>query len=399
VTRSEVHLLKAVTHTNKRTTLTLATELAYGYKRDTLVLNANTVPATHGETVPREVLGSGRGSARNQRFTLRKPPLTHTSAGTAGGTESSLEVRVDGVLWAEAPSLYPLGPEDHGYVIRRDDDGKTTVLFGDGVHGARLPTGEENLVAAYRSGIGTAGEVDAGALTMLKAKPLGVKEVTNPVAASGAGDPEVLADARENAPLTVKTLDRIVSLPDYADFARAFAGIGKAQAVALWSGEAQIVHITVATESGGAVTGTLLTNLRDAIDAARDPAQRVALGSFQRRYFHLKAGILIDPAYRWSDVEAAVRGAIQTAFAFDRRGFGQPATAAEIMDLIHDRRGVVAVDIDELHVVDESGNPVGDPLATVLTAETARWNVGETAILPAELLIVNPAGITLSEIT
>jgi predicted phage baseplate assembly protein len=397
VTRSEVHLLKAITHANKRTTLEFTSKLAYGYRRGSLILNANTVPATHGETVPREVLGSGSGSARNQRFKLKKPPLTHVSAGTAGGTASSLEVRVDGVLWAEAPSLYPLKPEDHQYVVRRDNDGNSTVVFGDGIHGARLPTGEENVVATYRSGIGTEGEVEAASLTMLKAKPLGVKEVSNPVAAAGAGDPEVLADARENAPLTVKTLDRIVSLQDFTDFARAFAGIGKAQALPLWSGEQQIVHITVATESGGAVTGTLLCNLRDAIDEARDPMQRVDLGSFQRRYFQLKAGLLIDGAYRWQDVETAVEAALKTAFGFEKRHFGQPVTAAEIIDLIHGRPGVVAVDLAELYVVDGNGDPAGETRSTVLTAAAARWNTDETAVQPAELLIVNPAGITLFE--
>jgi hypothetical protein len=398
VQRSEVHLLKAITHTNKRTTLEFQTKLAYSYQRDTLILNANTVLATHGETVPNEILGSGSGSARNQRFKLKKQPLTHTSAGTAAGTASSLVVRVDGVQWDEAPSLCPLKPEDRHYIVRRDNEGNSTIIFGDGKHGARLPTGQENVTARYRTGIGAQGEVEAGSLTMLKAKPLGVKEVNNPIPASGAGDPEQLDAARANAPLTVKTLDRIVSLQDFTDFARAFAGIGQAQALPIWSGEQQIVHITVATESGGAVTGPLLENLRDAIDRARDPMQKVELGSFQRRYFHLQAGLLIDRAYRWEDVQAAVEQAIKAAFAFAKRGFGQPVTAAEIIDLIHDQRGVIAVDLDELHMVDEDGNPVGELLSTVLTVETARWNSSQTAILPSELLIVNPGGIKLSEI-
>lgn len=397
VLRSEVHLLKEPTHTNKRTTLEFQTKLAYSYKRDTLVLNANTVLATHGEIVPKETLGSGSGSARNQRFKIKKPPLTYTSASTASGTKNSLVVRVDGVKWDEAPSLYPLKTDDRKYIVRRDNEGNSTVVFGDGVHGARLPTGQENVTASYRSGIGTEGEVEAGSLTMLKAKPLGVKEVNNSVKASGAGDPETLDKARENAPLTVKTLDRIVSLQDFTDFARAFAGIGKAQALPIWSGEQQIVHITIATESGEAVTDPLFSNLREAINLARDPLQKVEMGSFQRRYFHLKASLLIDDAYLWKDVEATVQKAIKTTFAFEKRNFAQPVTAAEIIDLIHDQKGIIAVDLDELHLVDEDGNPVGELLSSVLSAETARWNTAETAILPAELLIVNPGGIELSK--
>ena len=47
-----------------------------------------------------------------------------------------------------------------------------------------------------------------------------------------------------NAPLTVLTLGRIVSLRDYEDFARAFAGVAKALATWTWDGERQGVFVT-----------------------------------------------------------------------------------------------------------------------------------------------------------
>ena len=52
--------------------------------------------------------------------------------------------------------------------------------------------------------------------------------------------------ARRNAPLTVLTLDRIVSLRDYEDFARAFGGIAKALATWTWDGQRQGIFVTVA---------------------------------------------------------------------------------------------------------------------------------------------------------
>jgi len=120
--------------------------------------------------------------------------------------------------------------------VRIDNNSKATVIFGDGKSGARLPTGQENVKAAYRAGIGSDGEVGAGSLTLLKTRPFGVRGVTNPLTASSAADPEKLENARTNATLTVLTLDRIVSLRDFEDFARAFSGIGKAQAINLWNG-------------------------------------------------------------------------------------------------------------------------------------------------------------------
>jgi hypothetical protein len=45
------------------------------------------------------------------------------------------------------------------YEIREDEDGNSTLTFGDGQSGQRLPTGVENITAEYRAGGGTEGAV------------------------------------------------------------------------------------------------------------------------------------------------------------------------------------------------------------------------------------------------
>src|SRR5205085_11629324 len=110
------------------TRITLSAELSQAYVRETVTINANAARATHGETA-QEVLGSGDASRAYQRFTLRQPPLTHTSAATASGTASSLQIRVNDLLWHEAPSLYGHGPDERIFTTQLSDDGKTTVVF------------------------------------------------------------------------------------------------------------------------------------------------------------------------------------------------------------------------------------------------------------------------------
>jgi predicted phage baseplate assembly protein len=372
--------------------------LAYNYLRETVTLNANAVSANHGETVAAEVLGSGNGAAANQRFELRKPPLTHVSAATASGARSTLSVRVDGVEWKGLPSLYGQDENSQSYTVRIDDDAVPTVLFGDGKSGARLPTGQENVIATYRSGIGSEGEVAAGSLTLLKTRPFGVRDVSNPLLASGAGDPEKLADARANAPLTVLTLDRIVSLRDYQDFACGFAGIGKAQATAIWDGEAERVHLTVADASGDAVVSPLFENLLDAMESVRDPLREVVLASYQSFVFFVTAKVKIDPAYLWDDVRGAVEAALRATFAFERRSFAQPVPAAEVLQVIHSEAGVVAVDLDELYkTTPDASSFTGAPFNSVLGARTARYDALAGKILPAQLLRIQPLGIALKE--
>ena len=381
-TISEVVTVESATPGEDTTTLVLQNDgLTNSYTPSTVSINANVVAATHGETVSAEVLGSGSGAQTNQQFTLKKSPLTYVSAATSSGAESTLEVRVNGVLWEEATSLYGKEATDHIYVVRIDNDAKSTVIFGDGVSGARLPTGQENIRATYRAGIGNDGEVGAGSLTLLKSRPFGVRGVSNPLAASGAADPEELENARTNAPLTVLTLDRIVSLQDFEDFARAFKGLGKAQAINLWNGKTYLVHITIADDSGQTVDKSSDTykHLVTAIDAARDPTAEVQVDSFEPKTFDVKATVLYDADYLPDDVKTGIEDVLTKAFSFGKRAFAQPVAPTEIISVIHQVEGVVAVDLDAP--------------SSILTAGIACWK--DSKALPAQLLTINTSGINL----
>src|SRR5262249_45067344 len=143
-------------------------------------------------------------------------------------------------------SLAGLGPRAHCFVTATDDAGTTQVTFGDGVNGARLPTGVQNVNAVYRSGIGAPGNVQAEQVSLLQTRPLGVMSVINPLRASGGADKESRDLARENAPLSTLPLDRLVSIADYANFTRNFAGIAKAIAQRTSDGRRQLIHLTIA---------------------------------------------------------------------------------------------------------------------------------------------------------
>ena len=169
-------------------TLVLKKDLVHSYKRNTVRVHANVARATHGETHT-EVLGSGDSRTKMQRFTLRQSPLTYLPAPDSVGGKCALEVRVDKVDWQEARSLIGLGPKDRRYVVRTNEV-ETTLLFGDGSRGALIPSGTENVEAVYRTGSGQSGNVEAGQISQLATRPLGVTGVTNPMPATGGADRE-----------------------------------------------------------------------------------------------------------------------------------------------------------------------------------------------------------------
>jgi hypothetical protein len=400
LTDSETLTVADVVHIGGHTRLLLEAGPDYSYVRSSVRVNANLALATHGELFA-ETLGSGDAARPNQVFTLAKKPLTFVSASTPEGRASTLEVRIDGILWHEIASLYDAGPYDRVYEVRIDDDASTRIRFGDGERGHRLPTATLNVAAKYRAGIGAAGEVADEAIILLKTRPLGIRAVVNPSPASGSAEPETLGEARTRAPQSVRTLGRIVSVTDYQDFALAFAGIGKARADTFWSGEQQIVHLSVApaTDSLMDEEATVLASLGEAVDLVRDGTDSIAIAPYSRRYFQLSARLYKQADYLAEDVAAAARGALLAGFGYTARDLARPVTAAEAVALLQAVPGVVGVDLDVLAAIEGSDPEAEGPgtLATVLPAYPARLlpagEGGGTA--PAELLTILDSAIDL----
>jgi predicted phage baseplate assembly protein len=325
--------------------------LAYSYVRDSVAVHANVVRASHGET-RNEVLGSGNGASSMQAFVLKQSPLTYVSAATVDGVQSTLTLRVNGMRWHETRNLAFVGAAGRNFVTTTDDDGKTIVQFGDGMHGARLPTGVENIVATYRNGIGTPGNVHARQVSLLATRPLGVKDVVNPLRASGGADAETRDQARRNAPLAVLALDRLVSVADYADFARTFGGVGKAAAVKLGS----LVQVTIAGAADAPIDATsdLYRNLLQALQQYGDPSLPVRLGVRELLALTVSAKVGLLPDFAWESVEPAVRAALLDAFGFERRLLAQNVYLSELVACMQAVRGVAWVDVDAFGSLDEA---------------------------------------------
>lgn len=368
---------------------------AFSYRRSTVKIFGNVVRATHGET-RNEVLGSGDGGKALQSFQLLQPPLTYLPAPTPAGTETTLAVRVNDVLWSEADNLFALGPNVRKYITKTNDEGKTSVIFGDGEHGSRLPTGAENIKAVYRQGIGKGGNVKTDQIKLPLTKPLGVKGVINPLPASGGVDKETRDQARRNAPIAVLALDRLVSVQDYADFARTFAGIAKASAQELSDGEREVVHLTIAGAGNIQidVTSDLYRNLLAALARFGDPLQPMQVESFERVLLVISAKVNVLPEYLWEKVKEQMRVLLFERLGFENRELGQSVTLSEVLSLMQSVPGVNYVDFDILDSVSEE--TLADlnfgaklTLKPRVNAKLARMNETRDDILPAQLVFLS----------
>ncbi|MFJ4276568.1 putative baseplate assembly protein [Streptomyces massasporeus] len=398
------------------TRLVLTGDLAHRYRRETVRVLGNVVEATHGES-REEAIGSGDSDRVNQTFALWQSPLTWLADDNPLGATPVLEIRVDGVLWHEVDSLAGRGPAERVYITGSAADGRTTVTFGDGVHGARLPSGHENIRARYRFGTGKAANMPAERITQPLTRPLGVTAVTNPRPVTGGADADGPALTRRTVPLAVSALDRLVSESDYEDFARSRAGIGRAAARELFDGRRRVLHVTVAGTDDVPIApdSHTLTALRGALTEYGDPGLPVRVDGRELVLLLIAAKVKVAPDHAWQYVEPRLRQALLHRLGFEGRELGRPARLSEVLATAHTVPGVDYMDVDVFTGVPASATAdeltalltrPGPPLASVPAhpaaydekIHTVRADDGETlseicarhGIPLAELLRLNP---------
>ncbi len=376
------------------------TPLVHSYIPEDLVILGNAAMATHGETVTTtaamrpatsklpigEILGSGDARKVLQGFALRQSGLTYVSAANALGYEPALEVRVDDVVSPREIRLYGLGTASRAYALEIAPDGRTVVRFAN-----RLRTGQNNVSAVYRAGGGEAGNLAPGRLKTPLGGVLGLRDVTNPVPAEGGTAAESPDHVRGNAALRIVALDRIVSISDYAAFARAYGGVARAQATVLWVEQREIVHVTVVGPGGAAIASgsTLFVNLSKAIAGASPPGRAFRLLAAENVRAFADIALRTDPAYDRKSVEATLRAALVEAFAAERRAFAAPLAKSAILALAHAVPGVVAVRILRLASATETAD------REILGARGA--HIDGTGVHGAEYLTLAATDISLAE--
>ncbi|PTL79526.1 baseplate J/gp47 family protein [Vitiosangium sp. GDMCC 1.1324] len=364
----------------------------------TLIVHANVAEGTHGGTIPlTEVLGSGNATQSFQSFRLKRSPLAWVA--TADGPEPQIEVRVDQRRWHRVEDWSGQGPDSYVYVLRQEADGRTSVVFGDGLRGARLPTGQENVTALYRVGSGPEGNVGARRIRMLRNRPLGLDSVDNPLAASGGSATEPSSSLRTSAPLRVRTLDRIVSPRDFEDFVRTYPGVARVRARQVWNGHEHVLFLTVATDEEASqhqlLPGSALdVALRQALEQFRPSTHTVDLGSYVPRHFELAVTLTVDPDFEPGPVKDAAQQVLGDAYAFERRELAQSVAASDILRELSAVKGVLNARITTLRPF---GSTDTRPAPALLPAGDIHWDAQLGRVEPAEMLLLDvKTGLTLT---
>jgi len=334
--------------------------------RAPVTVYGNPVRATRGESVFDEVLGSGDASQSFQSFALGNKPLTYINdLASPNGRRSTLEAHVNGIKWRETPSFFGVGPDDEVYIVRQNDEGESVVTFGDGVTGARLPTGVDNITATYRFGAGAA-KPPAGAISQLARPVEGLRRVVNPVAAGGGADADQPKDIRKNAPNSALILGRAVSIADFEALAREFGGVINAHVEWAWDESRQRAVVMVWFISDG---GDIAKELRAFLIGQADPNTPLVAVQAQARPSQLVIDLEIDPRFKREIVARHVKDALTNPdtgiLALQNIQIGRPLFRSRIFDMalsVEGAQSIRAMTVD------------GQPAPFAITVEQGRYH-------------------------
>ncbi len=355
----------------------------------------NVVTATQGETVRDEIVGSGDASLAWQSFPLRRSPLAFVNPETTGEPQWTLTVSVNGVTWRRVASFNGLGPGDEAYVVDLNYEGRATIRFGDGVSGARLPSGNDNITATYRVAVPDQGQITAGTVVNLLDRPLGIRAVSG-LSPSGMTQVRHGAETREEivsrASRFGRALQRPVSLRDYEDFATFQPGIGKALARRTRQYGRVGIHLTVASRYFPETPDP--DSLLPLVTAIRDcevvPAL-LAVTPYQPHPFRLSARIRLAAGTDWAALSDLVRATLLSRFGYERRDLDQPLTQSDVLKTIAGVEGVAGAAVTELYPELASASleerlppPAGDTasiifLRDVKSISLSQWDGGTEA--------------------
>jgi hypothetical protein len=376
----------SVTFTNPNATVTIpkgATLTTSGDNANpsiTFTLDADTVVntnstatgnVTQGSIVDAEALGNSNGIS-NQTF-----QLVHTGV----FIDSKLSVSVGGVAYTRFDYLIDAGATDLAFNAYTDANGNTFIKFGDGVSGKIPPSGSA-ITATYRytTTAPSLGNIAAGTLTTIGYTTS--VSVTNPKTFSGGADAESTDSIRTNAPKALRSLNRAVSLDDYADLALLVNGVAKATAI---SNSYASVSLYLAGTGGGTLSSSLKSNVITKFNGKTPPGTTITLNDYSPVYPYLNITLQVYPQYNANDVVTAVQAALYNLFYFDNVSFNDFIAEGEIYSTCKSVDGVSYVTINDYEKVSANPNPTTSPYGiytqsgTVAAGTTSSTSVTLTA--------------------
>lgn len=275
----------------------------------------------------------------NQSYQLLNAPVV----------DGTISVTVDSIPYTYIKNIVDAGANDPFFSTTYDDLGNSYIIFGDNISG-RIPPINTQLTFTYTVGSGSSGNVAAGSITNITNLAQPGLTVSQPSAAYGGADQEATDSIRVNATKKISTLNRVVTLQDYADYVNSNLGADKANAVAN-SFTSVIVYAAQSGDPGvssGSFTSNftiLQTNILNGLASVIPPNTTVTVLPPSYVNVDVSVTVTVLANRKATTVQTAVVAAISNLLSFTYTSFGETIYQTDIASAVAAVDGVASYTI------------------------------------------------------
>lgn len=287
----------------------------------------------------------------DQVYLLTQSPVCIDSLG--------IEVDVGGVTYEGRTSFLGTDPTDNVFVYKFLSTEEVIITFGDGVNGS-IPLINDTITVTYRIDGGE--ETNRAGVNSIDNfdNINGVVRVYNAYQPSGGADPESLATAKKNGPLSLRALDRCVTLEDFETMAKLTPSVGIRTARAVQGESPLEVVVYVATEGDNPIpSGKWYSELQNGygdigavgryLNGKKPVPTRLSIYAPTAVNPYFEATVYVHHNLRRDTVKADVDIALQSLFNQITNDFGDGIPLSAILQAIENARGVDYVNASAFH--------------------------------------------------
>ena len=317
----------------------------------------------------------------------------------------TLQITINAVTWELVDTFAFSGPLDKHFIVEVDEDKRAWVVFGDDVNGDIPPTGQ-SVLGTFYSCSGTAGNVEANTLTIWGSAPtppinvpvIDHYEVTNELAAVGGQGEEGIEGIRKHAPLSLRTLDRAVTLQDHIDICLLVPGVGKAATE--FDSQLKKVIFYIAPDEGGTAPSQLLTDVVNYFATRKMISSVVGVYAAGETKLRLTLTVTVKFRRDTTQTETDIKGALQTEFGFNNSDVDRKIRKSDIIALIDNLDKVDYLTLDIITTkpyprITVGTNQLEDNWYVEVqsnSSEIASWRIAVISSSVAKLWRIGPSG-------
>ncbi|MET1080529.1 MAG: putative baseplate assembly protein [Pseudomonas sp.] len=243
------------------------------------------------------------------------------------------------------------------FVVETEADGAVYLRFGDNRFGLQPEPGSR-LLASYRQGGGSLGNVGADSITRLVSDDLAiapfVDRVRNPLAAQGGAEPESAEAVKLFAPEAFRSQERAVTEEDYARAAERHPEVQRAAARLRWTGSWYTVFVSLDRKDGKPLDAPFRAQLLEHLETFRLAGYDLDLSEPVYVALDIELTLCVLPGYFAAAVKLAVLRRLASVrdeqgqrgfFHPDHFTFGQGLALSRLIAAVQTVPGVASVEV------------------------------------------------------